>query len=62
MVGAVVTTAVGVGAGSASSLDTISRSTVKTKPLRKTRIPRMSRYLSFIPSPLLVSPALLRTT
>jgi hypothetical protein len=56
MVGPTVTTLVGVATGWLSSRETIRRSTVKMKPLRKTRIPRMSRYLSFIPSPLLFAP------
>ena len=49
MVGRGVLTSVGVAAGRDNSRESINSSTVKTKPLRKTRTPTISRYHSYIP-------------
>jgi len=49
IVGSIVGTSVGVATGRVISRETIKNSTVKTNPLRKTKSPRMSKFLSFIP-------------
>jgi hypothetical protein len=48
-VGSIVTTSVGVAAGRVISCRTSKNSTVKINPLRNTRTPKTSKYLSFIP-------------
>jgi hypothetical protein len=48
MVGVAVDSSVGVAAGRANSREIMSRKTVKMKPLRNTRTPRINRCFSFI--------------
>jgi len=57
IVGRGVPTSVGAAAGRDNSRESINSNTVKTKPLRKTRTPTISRYLRFIPRSLLPATA-----